>query len=152
MRLLGKDLELINDHYSQILNELRGSSFLITGGTGMINMYLSRVLSHYSNEYDYDVDIHVRNKNKAEKLLGDIQSEKVRFVSFDLSKKIESEKKWNYILHGAGLAGNKWFVEKPVDVIEPNVIGTWNLLNYAKCNDNVKRFIMYSSRSVYGGG
>ncbi len=40
----------------------------------------------------------------------------------------------DYIIHAASAASTKFFIETPVDVMSPNMVGTWNLLNFAKDN------------------
>jgi nucleoside-diphosphate-sugar epimerase len=51
----------------------------------------------------------------------------------------------------ASYAGTKYFNETPVDVIKPNVMGTINLLEYARVHP-MKKLLFLSSNSIYGEG
>lgn len=57
----------------------------------------------------------------------------------------------DYVIHAASPASTKFFVEKPVDVISPNIIGSWHLLNWVK-EIEIKKFLLFSSGSIYGEG
>lgn len=72
-------------------------------------------------------------------------------INFDFENNEIPPIKPDYIIHAASPASTKFFVESPVNVISPNVIGTWNLLQYAK-DIGVKRFLLFSSNSIYGEG
>ena len=67
----------------------------------------------------------------------------------DLNKEIMNEGTIDYIIHAAGGANPRLYSSKPVEVIEPNVIGTYNLLEYARKHGN-KGFLIFSSGDVYG--
>lgn len=56
---------------------------------------------------------------------------------------------YDAIIHLAGKAGVRPSIEAPKDYQEVNVIGTQNLLEFAK-EKNIKQFIFASSSSVYG--
>jgi nucleoside-diphosphate-sugar epimerase len=55
----------------------------------------------------------------------------------------------NYIIHGASYASSHYFGTNPVDVLLPNVIGTYHLLELGKSN-KIKSFLFFSSGAVYG--
>ncbi len=58
----------------------------------------------------------------------------INITTFDFEKGGLPEIKPDYIIHAASAASTKFFIETPVDVMGPNIVGTWNLLNYAKDN------------------
>ena len=74
----------------------------------------------------------------------------VELVQFSLENTLESNVKYDYIIHAASPASTYFFENRPVEVLEPNSIGTWNLLNY--CKENRSKFIMCSSNAIYGEG
>ena len=45
---------------------------------------------------------------------------------------INIKEKVDYIIHMASLASPKFYESQPVDVMEPNITGTINLLNFSK--------------------
>ena len=55
----------------------------------------------------------------------------------------------DYIVHAASLASPQYYARYPAEVIEPNVIGTWNLLRYAK-GQKARSFLFFSTGDIYG--
>lgn len=67
-----------------------------------------------------------------------------------LLEKIFSKHKPEYVFHFAAVPRVSYSVEHPVETTDVNITGTVALLTCAK-NHGVKRFILSSSSSVYGG-
>ncbi len=57
--------------------------------------------------------------------------------------------KYDYIVHAASLASPQYYGKMPVETMLPNVIGTYELLEYAK-RKKIKGFLFFSSGNVYG--
>ena len=55
----------------------------------------------------------------------------------------------DYIVHAASETSSKGFVEKPVEVLATGILGTMNLLNYAK-DHGLQKFLYLSTMEVYG--
>ena len=55
----------------------------------------------------------------------------------------------DFIIHAASLASPEYYKTMPVEVAEPNAIGTYHLLRLAK-EKNVQSFLFFSSGDVYG--
>lgn len=133
-------------------NELSGKTICVTGANGMLAAYVVETLLALSSRLDRGVQVValVRNVNKCS----------ARFARWlDCSNLIV--KKWdfedadigvpdcNIMIHAASVPRPD--SQKPVDVIGPNVVGTWNLLWY--CHKYCKvfeQFLFFSSCGVYG--
>ncbi len=126
--------------------ELHGSSFLITGATGLIGSILVRCL--LALDEGVKIIAPVRNVEKAKSLFGDdirLQIVECNLSSFDYS----SLGKVDYVVHCAAPTSSRFFVEKPVDTFNIIINGTQRLLEYAK-SEGVKGFAFLSSLEVYG--
>ena len=150
--IIKEDFENIKSKYSSMLEKMIGKSILITGASGMITSYLSEFLIYISDEYDLKLYLQCRNMLKAKKMYGEYWDyENISFLQFDFEHNEMPDCEPDYVIHAASPASTKAFVDIPVDVISPNTIGTWNLLNWVK-NKKIEKFLLFSSSSIYGEG
>jgi len=151
MDVLENDFQLIEKQYSDLFRHMIGKCILITGATGMIASYLAKLLLYYADQYEIEVYLQCRNMKKAEKIYQNTaNSPQLHLIQIDLDKEIDLDIPCDYIIHAASAAGMFYFKNFPVEVMMPNVVGTWNLLCYAR--QNGIRFLMLSSSTIYGEG
>lgn len=125
---------------------LRGSTFLVTGATGLIGSMLIRCLC----ALDGSIRIYapVRNLEKGKRLFGDCPQ--VTLVQADLATfDYTTFGTVDYIVHGAAPTASKFFVDRPVETINTIVADTNRLLQYA-ATITVKGMAFLSSLEVYG--
>jgi nucleoside-diphosphate-sugar epimerase len=150
--------KILNSDFSVIIKEpldwnlLKNKKILVTGGTGFIVSYLIKILFliNKNKNLNIKIDCIVRNKKKALKVFSD-QNYFDNFLTIkDISilNKIKLKPKYNYIIHAASVASPKVF-HNPVEIINPNIIGTIELLKFAE-NNNLDRFIFFSTTAVSG--
>ena len=134
---------------------MQSKHILLTGGAGFIGSHLSEKLlslghsltsiDNFDNFYSSDI----KKKNIEVSLL----QSNFKFIELDIRnyKGLCEQLKDNYdvIIHMAARAGVLPSIQRPFEYTETNIIGTQNLLEYAK-NKGIKRFIFGSSSSVYG--
>ena len=131
---------------------LKDSSFYITGASGMLASYLTYFLIYLNECHNYNIKIfaNVRSKSKALNRFGIYASKQYfNLILDDVNNKVAINEQVDYIIHAASPASPQYYNQIPVEVILPNIIGTYNLLEYAK-NFHVKSFLFFSSGSVYG--
>ena len=132
-------------------------NILITGGAGFIGCNLAlKLLSNGYNVRVLDnlsIQIHGVNPETTSPLYVSIK-DKVDFIHGDITNKLNVEKavkNQNIVIHLASETGTGQSMYKISRYIETNVLGTALLLE--EClKANVKRFILSSSRAVYGEG
>lgn len=128
---------------------------LITGGAGFIGSHLSErlLLSGYLvtsiDNFDGFYSSGIKQKNLEVALM----NSNFRFMELDIRnyKGLNEQLEDNYdlIIHLAAKAGVLPSIQNPFEYTETNIMGTQNLLEFAK-NKGIQRFIFASSSSVYG--
>ena len=146
--------EDMQDIYARGLDwqKLRGKTVLLTGATGMLASYVAFFLV-YLNEYkalDVRLLLHVRSEEKARARFGDyVEKPYISLVRHDLKEPWQMAEGVDFIIHAASLASPKYYETMPVEVAEPNVLGTYNLLRLAR-EKGVESLLFFSSGDVYG--
>jgi UDP-glucose 4-epimerase len=125
---------------------------LVTGGAGFIGSHITRHLldSRYEvlclDNFNPLYDIAIKKANIAPFL----QHKNFEFVEGDVRNKELLQKlaeDIDYVFHEAALVSVVESMKNPVETIEVNTIGTFNVLTAAS---NVKKTIIASSAAVYG--
>lgn len=148
--IIKNDLEEI---YQQKVNwtELDGKTIMVTGAYGMLATYVIYMLLYLVLEKKLNISIIAlgKSKEKFEKTYGDELKRYIQFVESDLLTLPQICCDVDYIIHAASLASPQYYEVCPVNVLEPNVIGNYNLLKLA-AEKNVKSYLLFSSCDVYG--
>lgn len=131
--------------------DLRGSSFLITGASGLIGSYIVDVLMTANTLYNADIQVYAlgRSRQRLSKRFEGIQTNKLVYIEQDLQTPLTFQCKADYIIHAASNAYPKAFREDPVGTMMSNLLGTYQLLEYARKN-STKRMLFVSTGEVYG--
>lgn len=145
MSVLEEDLKYIAN-YSLPYEEMKETTVLVTGATGLIGVSIVRALVAIG---DIKVIAHVRNREKAEEIYGALLQKNVELYVDDITKEINVSEDVDYIFHCASITTSKTMIEKPVETICTSVEGTKNILELAK-NKKSKSVIYVSSMEMYG--
>ena len=130
------------------LSSIEGCNILITGATGLIGGSLVDILMNVNCQV-YALG---RNEERAKKRFAEYwNSDSFHFIKGDVTKSLECNINFDYIIHAASNASPNFFKEKPVEVITSNIIGTKNLMDYG-LSHGMKRMLFVSSGEVYGEG
>jgi nucleoside-diphosphate-sugar epimerase len=108
---------------------ITGKKILITGGTGFIGSLLGKELAK-------DNEIVVFDKSEGDDIL-DYDALSAKMKGIDI------------VVHLAAIAGQNIAWKLPREVMEVNIIGTYNVLN-AMVEHNVKHIVFSSTSEVYG--
>ena len=131
--------------------KLSGANILVTGATGLIGGCLVETLMMNPN-LDYNVYAFGRNEERARTRFKDIANDMAfHFVKYDVMQPLQSDIRFDYIIHAASNASPNFFTQKPVEVIKSNIDGVANLMEYGLAH-GMKRFLYVSSGEVYGEG
>jgi len=128
---------------------------LITGGTGFV---MSNVVKHLL-QTDAEATAILLDLAPFEGLVADFLSPvKERIISFqgdirhrELLNQISADWPITHVVHAAMIAHvPRWERESPAKFIDVNVMGTVNMLEWARQLDGLRRFLYVSSGDVYG--
>lgn len=150
--ILQEDLESIVERSMPALEQMKGSTVLVTGATGLIGSLAVQALTCANRIKDMNINIlaFVRDEAKAEHVLGHIiHRPDVELITGDVNEKITIEQEVDFIIHGANPTASKYFVTHPVETIKTILTGTENILELA-VQKKVKSMVYLSSMEVYG--
>lgn len=140
---------------TDIFDCFKDKSIFITGGTGLIGSGVVDLLLMANSMRNLNIRILLaaRNVGKAKSRFLDFPDSNVlsniSYIQYDATKKNNLDFKANYIIHAAGNAHPKAFVDRPVDTMISNIDGLKELLDYSRSN-NVENVLYVSSSEIYG--
>ena len=127
------------------------STYLITGVTGMIGgLVFEKLIS--SKEYiwgNVKIIAIVRNASKFNDIYWSVDLKNVIIVEQDICKPIYIDENVDYIIHCAATTESTYMISNPVEVADGIIIGTKNILDFAK-SKKIKSMVYLSSMEVYG--
>ena len=135
-------------------------NILITGGAGFIAHH---IIAHVIKNTDWNITTVDRldisgNLNRLDDILKEFSIEdkkRLRIIFHDLKAEINSQIKSeigepNIILHLAAASHVDRSIKYPMEFVNDNVVGTVNLLNFAKENNNLEKFVYFSTDEIFG--
>ena len=135
------------------LKKLANKHILIAGANGFIGSYILSFFLYLNEIKSLNITIHalVRNKKKLNHILEkNKKNEYLIIYQNDISKlKPKISHNIDYIFHLASKASPQEYINNPLDIIESNLFGTFNLAKIALEKD-CERFVYFSSGEVYG--
>ena len=131
--------------------ELSGCNILIIGATGLIGGCLVETLM-MNPKRDYQVYASGRNQARAMERFKDfVNDESFHFLKYNVIEPLDSDIRFDYIIHAASNGSPNFFAQKPVEVMKSNLYGLVNLMEYGLAH-GMKRMLYLSSGEVYGEG
>lgn len=131
---------------------LEGKTVLITGAYGMLASYVVFILL-YLNECK-KIPIHiialVKSREKFIQRFGNIERFPYLTVyTNSLDDELLIDEDVDYIIHAASLASPQYYSTVPIEVLKPNVIGNYHLLELA-AQKKVEGYLLFSTGDIYG--
>ncbi len=133
---------------------------LITGGAGFIAHH---IIAHIIKHTDWNITTIDRldisgNLNRLHDILNDFsvdEKKRLKIVFHDLKAEINSQIRSevgrpDIILHLAAASHVDRSIKYPMEFVNDNVVGTVNLLNFAKELKNLEKFVYFSTDEIFG--
>lgn len=131
------------------ISALNGSAILITGATGLIGSELVETLLTAT---DCEVYATCRQKDTAQQRFQHILPHpRLHLLTYDVTQPLETDIRFDYIIHAASPASPASFSQYPVEVMMANILGVRHLLDYGQ-RHQMKRMLFISSGEIYGEG
>lgn len=145
-KVLTEDIDSFVENFS-LKDNLKDSSILVTGGTGLIGSILVRCLLQLNA--NIHVTLPVRNIEKAKAIYGS-ESELLNMIECNLESYLKGmNEHFDYVVHLASPTAGKYMVEHPVETYSLALDSTKLILEYCRRNQ-VKSFVYVSSLEYYG--
>jgi UDP-glucuronate decarboxylase len=131
---------------------LRGSTFIVTGASGMLPAYVVHTLLGLNDRHGYGIEVRgiVRNRERATYRLGGLrQRPDFELIEQDVTQPLRVDGPVDYVVHGASPARPSLHAAEPVTTLKANVLGTINLLDLCATNGS-RGFVLMSSAEIYG--
>jgi dTDP-glucose 4,6-dehydratase len=133
---------------------------LVTGGSGFVAHH---VINKIVRDTDWEIVV-IDRSDRTKELnrlayilnheISSIEQKRIKIINHDLKNDfspIDSQiGKLDYIFHIAASADVDLSIREPTGAIVNNVLASVNLLNYARTQENLKRFFNFSSGEVFG--
>ncbi len=143
-----KDLEDFTNTFP-FFDEIKGSTFFITGATGLVGSTLVKCL-YYANE-KLDLNIKIiglsRSKEKSENEFKGYP--KIKWIIQDMEDNFSFIDKVDYIIHAASPTQSRYLAEKPVEVLTETINGANNIFRFGLSKE-IKSIVYLSSIEMYG--
>lgn len=130
------------------MEQMRNSTILVTGGTGLVGFNLLRTLSQKKIILNLRILALVRNIERAKSIFADFL-DSVELIEGNVLQKVDIEYPIHYIIHGASITSSKAFVDKPVETILTSIHGVCNMLELCR-EKHVRSMVYLSSMEAYG--
>ena len=133
-------------------NRLCGKTILVTGAYGMVASYFVFFLAYLNEQYGMGIRILAQGRSvaKMKARFGEIATrEYFTICQWNISEKIPELGTVHYLIHAASPANPRLYAVCPIEVAEPNTLGTYYLLEYAATH-GTESFLFISSGDVYG--
>lgn len=150
--VLAEDLDLIASDERIEWSRFRNSTILVTGATGFLGSLLVKALVEANLKRDLGLRIlaDVRSMDKARRVLRVPLNQKfVRVVLGGCLEPSRIGEPVDYIFHTVAVTASKMMVDEPYETAAVTLIGTQNILDFARENA-IKGMVYLSSMEVYG--
>ena len=139
-------------HSTVNYRKLFHKSILVTGATGLIGSFLVDLFMYANRQENAGIQIYALARNEktlCTRFASVREMPELHFVVQDVTEPLQLKERMDYIIHAAGDGFPSAFREYPVETMTPAVLGTWQLLQYAK-EAEIERLLYLSSGEVYG--
>ncbi|MDO4343718.1 MAG: NAD-dependent epimerase/dehydratase family protein [Eubacteriales bacterium] len=131
---------------------LENKTVLVTGAYGMLASYVVYMLIYLNEVAGVHVNI-IALVRSADKFAGRFKeyanAKYMKVYTASLDGEIDISENVDYIIHAASLASPQYYSVCPVEVLKPNIIGNYHMLELA-VKKKVLGYLLFSTGDIYG--
>jgi dTDP-glucose 4,6-dehydratase/UDP-glucuronate decarboxylase len=151
-----KDLDYIHQKTQEEFEILSGNTILFTGANGFLGYYFIKSILLWNDIYPnkkiiiYALDTYLNGIPQWLSKRDFLETPKKDITKYNPPK----NQKFDYIIHAASIASPVFYRQYPIETINANVLGLYNILKYMvrrrKTKAPVKSMLFFSSSEIYG--
>lgn len=154
-----KDIAYIHKKAKNEFKELVGKNLLLIGANGFLGYYFVKSILTWNEEHPLEIiNLTILSTYRAgipAWLLSLKKARKVTILKKDITKyNIPTIKEYHYIIHAASIASPTFYRLHPIETINANVQGLYNLLDFLlrrkEKKNAVKGLLFFSTSEIYG--
>ena len=150
-----KDLEYIHKKARDEFEILSGKTILFTGANGFLGYYFIKSILAWNDIYPNQKIIVYALDNFRTEIPKWLRRDAVRILKKDITKyKPAANISFDYIIHAASIASPVFYRKYPIETINANVQGLYNILEYTVKRKGAKKpvrgLLFFSSSEIYG--
>lgn len=151
-----EDLNYIHTKAKAELNTLSGNTLLFTGANGFLGYYFIKSILAWNDIYpDKEITIYALDTFTTGVPEWLDKRDDLIILKKDVTKYKPSAKiPFDYIIHAASIASPIFYRQYPIETINANIHGLYNILNYIvkrkKTKKPIKGLLFFSSSEIYG--
>jgi dTDP-glucose 4,6-dehydratase/UDP-glucuronate decarboxylase len=129
------------------LSRVYRKTILITGSHGFIGSYLAKMFDYLDICDVHGIDNFIASEKDS---LAHVGLDRIRLHDLDITSEFAlAGIKADYVLNAASIAAPMFYKKHPLETVRVNVLGTWNVLEWAVKNTPLS-LVHFSSSEVYG--
>jgi len=151
-----RDLEYIHSKARDEFETLSGNTILFTGANGFLGYYFIKSILNWNDIYPqkkitvHTLDTFIAGVPEWLNKRDDVKISKIDVTLYKPSTNLD----FDYIIHAASIASPIFYRKYPIETINANVQGLYNILAYMvkkhKTKRKVKGLLFFSSSEIYG--
>ena len=131
---------------------LNGKRVLLTGATGLIGSFLAEALLYMNEAYGANIRVWVAGRSEAgvkRRFGAALDGKTLVYAPYDATRHIDFDFDADIVIHAACSAHPMAYATDPVGVMQANVFGTMQLIEYLRARPGAK-LIFLSTGETYG--
>lgn len=149
-QIVNQDIERVIDNLGDLVQNFRNKKILITGFKGFLGSNFTALFHVLNREYlDQSLSVYCMDNNivDLEDVTGQVAKEFTVVNGSGLKDLPVND--FNYIIHCAGIASPTFYRKFPLETINVNAIGYWDMLKNLD-KESLEGFLYFSTSEIYG--
>lgn len=153
-----KDIAYVHSKAKKEFQTLEGKKVLLVGANGFLGYYFVKSILEWNETHPKKIDLYALStfKSGVPSWLKKLEKKgKINILKKDITKyKIPTKDVYDFIIHAASIASPTFYRLHPIETVNANVQGLYNILDYLLMRKKSKRpvsgLLFFSTSEIYG--